>query len=400
MKNIFTIFFKEMRRIFTDKRMLLALFVPGIMIFIIYTLMGNLMNSQLFNTKINDTTYKIVYTDNYSSNTDSLPKLISYFDLYLESAKDDVEKGNKVEKTIISSAEVDDFKQKLIDDEYHILIEFTDNFENNIGSSLERNNVSLFYNGSNEVSSYLYGLFNQMIPEVYNDYTVNVDSTGLPVNPNLVEDDFILKKVMAFVLPMVTISLLYSTILTLVPETISGEKERGTLSILLLTPVKRSNIVLGKVLALTVAAVAAGSVSFIGLLTSLPKMVGGMTLSISFLNMLLLFLLITSTLVLLVTFGTMVSCFAKTIKEASSYLGPFTMVFITLAILPGLLGMNNIGYAFVPIINLCVCMSNIVSFGTVAAEFLLLTILTNILFTALIVYITTILFKKERVVIG
>lgn len=400
MKNIFTIFFKEMRRIFTDKRMLLALFVPGIMIFIIYTLMGNLMNSQLFNTKINDATYKIVYTDNYSSNTDSLPKLISYFDLYLESAKDDVEKGNKVEKTIISSAEVDDFKQKLIDDEYHILIEFTDNFENNIGSSLERNNVSLFYNGSNEVSSYLYGLFNQMIPEVYNDYTVNVDSTGLPVNPNLVEDDFILKKVMAFVLPMVTISLLYSTILTLVPETISGEKERGTLSILLLTPVKRSNIVLGKVLALTVAAVAAGSVSFIGLLTSLPKMVGGMTLSISFLNMLLLFLLITSTLVLLVTFGTMVSCFAKTIKEASSYLGPFTMVFITLAILPGLLGMNNIGYAFVPIINLCVCMSNIVSFGTVAAEFLLLTILTNILFTALIVYITTILFKKERVVIG
>lgn len=400
MKNIFTIFFKEMRRIFTDKRMLLALFVPGIMIFIIYTLMGNLMNSQLFNTKINDTTYKIVYTDNYSSNTDSLPKLLSYFDLYLESAKDDVEKGNKVEKTIISSAEVDDFKQKLIDDEYHILIEFTDNFENNIGSSLERNNVSLFYNGSNEVSSYLYGLFNQMIPEVYNDYTVNVDSTGLPVNPNLVEDDFILKKVMAFVLPMVTISLLYSTILTLVPETISGEKERGTLSILLLTPVKRSNIVLGKVLALTVAAVAAGSVSFIGLLTSLPKMVGGMTLSISFLNMLLLFLLITSTLVLLVTFGTMVSCFAKTIKEASSYLGPFTMVFITLAILPGLLGMNNIGYAFVPIINLCVCMSNIVSFGTVAAEFLLVTILTNILFTALIVYITTILFKKERVVIG
>ena len=37
MKNILTILKKELRRFFTDSRMLLGIFLPGVMIFAIYT---------------------------------------------------------------------------------------------------------------------------------------------------------------------------------------------------------------------------------------------------------------------------------------------------------------------------------------------------------------------------
>ena len=43
MKNIITIIKKELKRFFTDRRMLTSLIMPGLLIFVIYTLMGNFM---------------------------------------------------------------------------------------------------------------------------------------------------------------------------------------------------------------------------------------------------------------------------------------------------------------------------------------------------------------------
>ena len=40
MKNIFTIVKKEFSRFFRDKRMILTVILPGIMIYVIYSLMG------------------------------------------------------------------------------------------------------------------------------------------------------------------------------------------------------------------------------------------------------------------------------------------------------------------------------------------------------------------------
>ena len=45
MKNIKTVFLKELKRFFTDPRMLIALFLPGILIFIVYI---NFINCMFF----------------------------------------------------------------------------------------------------------------------------------------------------------------------------------------------------------------------------------------------------------------------------------------------------------------------------------------------------------------
>lgn len=43
MRNLWTIIKKELRRFFTDKRMLISLLLPGIMIYVLYNVMGDVM---------------------------------------------------------------------------------------------------------------------------------------------------------------------------------------------------------------------------------------------------------------------------------------------------------------------------------------------------------------------
>ena len=43
MKDVFIIFKKELKRFFTDKRMLLTLLMPGLLIYIVYSIMGGFM---------------------------------------------------------------------------------------------------------------------------------------------------------------------------------------------------------------------------------------------------------------------------------------------------------------------------------------------------------------------
>ena len=46
MKSIWIIAKKELKRFFTDKRVLLGLILPGLLIFIIYNLMGTIMSNR------------------------------------------------------------------------------------------------------------------------------------------------------------------------------------------------------------------------------------------------------------------------------------------------------------------------------------------------------------------
>ena len=64
MKHIFAVFKKEMKRFFTDKRMLISLFLPGILIFVLYTVMGKVMTNVEDSFIAKEYKYKIVLTDN------------------------------------------------------------------------------------------------------------------------------------------------------------------------------------------------------------------------------------------------------------------------------------------------------------------------------------------------
>ena len=68
---------------------------------------------------------------------------------------------------------------------------------------------------------------------------------------------------------------LFSGCMGVAPESIAGEKERGTIATLLVTPMNRGQLAIGKVISLGVIALLSGLSSFIGTFASLPSLMGG-----------------------------------------------------------------------------------------------------------------------------
>lgn len=400
MKNIKIIFLKELKRIFTDKRMIRALFLPGLLIFIIYTSMGNLMKKvAISNNVLENTTYHIAYTDNFSNDKNKKePILLTYLENYMksENSKETSNKLNKIRITKNLSGEIDENHiNKLKEGKYSLILSFSDDFEENIYNpeKIKTTNLNYIYDGENKISNHVYlltkSLFNPAYSKAYYSLSYKNISTG----------NYMLNRISSTIIPMLTISLLYSTVISICPESFAGEKERGTLANLLLTPIRRTELISGKVLALALTAIVSGLFSFIGMISSLPKMIGDAHLFISPISMLLILFVIISTLILFVTFGTFISSLAKSTKEANSYLGPFSIIFMLLAILPSLLKSNSIEFAFIPFINVSLCISNIIMNNGLAPLFLLITIFINSLLTGMMIFLTTKIFKNEKFII-
>lgn len=402
MNNIKTIFVKEIKRFFTEPRMLAALFLPGIIIFIIYSLLGNFMQSS-FSTQSNmpqNYEYRIVSTNNYGS--DKAPLVFDVFDNYLEVE----EKSNSVVYTYVVKSEVSVYKEKVLNNEFDLLIDFSDNFESSVFSqnSTTKANVSIFYNGSNKTSSYLYTLINSLVDTTYTNFTINIENNSF-VDGNLSEENFDLKNIMSFIIPLVTVSLLFSTVISICPEAIAGEKERGTLASILLTPIKRSELAIGKISALVVVSLASGIVSFLGLVFSLPNLYGNnMTLTniISPLSFVLLLLLIISSLIVFVTIGLLVSTFAKSIKEAGSYLTPLMTILMIASIIPFSTDLSNLGFAFIPLLNIVSSMNLIIKESNIdlLIPYFGITVLVNLIFNGVIIFAIGKLFNNEKIILN
>ena len=305
--------------------------------------------------------------------------------------------NNTVTFKEFTTGELDSYKEELRQGKYHLLVAFTDDFENKLGDDTAANDVDIFYNGDSSASSDLYSFVTQIVSVSYTNYTVNKNGA---VTANVGDKDMMAMKIAAMIIPMVTISILFSTVLSLCPEAIAGEKERGTLASLLLTPIKRSEFVAGKILSLSTTAIASGIVSFTGLILSIPKLMGGFNISISPVDGLLLFLLVVTVLLLFVAIGVFISSLANTVKEAAGYLSPLMIIFMIFGMAPSLFGFDQWYLSFVPILNVCVSINALLNGAENLLLFFGLTVASTILYTGLLMFGVTKLFNKERVVLG
>lgn len=394
MKNVKTIFVKELKRIFTDRRMLLALFMPGILIFVLYTVMGNIMHTQVVNTPVRNVEFVVAYSDNYG-NTEK-PKIITYFETVVRTSDD----GNTAKTYPYTIADHQKELDKLNSDEIDVLIKFDNDFEQKIYvQSSEKPNVTILYNGSTPKGTKAYQLVSAASVVAYTNYTTNVEH-GTPITPNVSKEDSTMKQIISFIFPMLTVSLLYSTVLSICPEAIAGEKERGTLISVLMTPIKRGEFVGGKILSMMVTAISSAIVSFVGLVASLPALFSGSGLSLTFGGGVLLLFAMISILLFFVTFGTFISSMTMSNKEANSYLGPLTIIFLAIAMVPSLMGVTSadLYFSFIPIVNASACMSFLLK-GDLNIIFFIISILINLLVTGVLIFAITRLFKKERFIV-
>lgn len=384
MNNIFTILKKELRRFFTDKRMLLSLFLPGILIFIIYTAMGSVF-SNFFNPS-DDYNY-IVYIDNPVEEFNVINTSSPY--------KIEIKNFNK-----LSNEEKENYKNDIKNEKIDLLICFESDFYNKLNNG-EKPNVEIYYLSTSTASSTIYNYYFQTLNN--NSMTINYNyfvNQNSDINYDLSTDEDKSKVIITMVLPFILVIMLFTGCMNVTTESIAGEKERGTIATLLVTPVKRSEIALGKILALSITSIVSSITSFLGLALSLPKLLqgtGDITLSMygisTYIYVLLIIIVIT---ILFTTLLSIVSCFSKSIKEANQYATPLMFLIMAVSGATYFISNNNWYLYLIPIFNSINCLSEIFSLNFNLINFLI-TIISNIVYISLGVFVVTKMFDNEKV---
>ena len=122
---------------------------------------------------------------------------------------------------------------------------------------------------------------------------------------------------------------------------IAGEKERGTMASLLVSPVKRSSIVLGKVFSLMTISGISSLIYVIAMVVCAPLMMKSMTgsgadglnISLSVQQVIMLGALLVAIAFLYSSIIALISVFAKSTKEASTYVMPAYMLVLVVGLL-------------------------------------------------------------------
>lgn len=191
----------------------------------------------------------------------------------------------------------------------------------------------------------------------------------------------------------------------------AGEKERGTLESLLLTPVPRAQIVLAKFCVILTTSYLTVfmlfvSISFWGgvalLLTGTEELVKDTLMSVfakvSGMEYLLLVLMLLLSGVIFASTLLSVSIYAKSYKEAQNYLTPAMLIFtllIVLSVMPGV-GLDG-AWAFMPLTNICLSIKELFK-GTLDFTLLTYTLGSTLIIAAALLKVCTLMFNREGVI--
>ena len=186
----------------------------------------------------------------------------------------------------------------------------------------------------------------------------------------------------------------------------AGEKERGTMETILTSPVGRTDLVLGKFLLVLSASLFTAVLSvfsmgasfyLLGKTGGLVARPGSLVLAISFKAVAVVFLMALPVAVLFSAALLSIALFARSYKEAQTYLTPLTFLVVIPAIgslLPG--AELNARLALVPILNVSLLCKEIVS-GTYHWNYIALIFLSACLYAAAAVWVAVKLFQRESV---
>lgn len=387
--NIFTIMKKELARFFGDKRMVFTtLLVPGLMIYIIYSFMGDGMMENL----MADDTYVVqAYVRN-------MPEELS-------SALEEL----PVEWTELEDdADQELIRQEIQNKEADVLVVFPEEFvskvnQYDVSTGEAAPNVEIYYNSANTESANFRSVMTNLLNAYESSMANKLDVNAGELPYDCASEKDVTAQIFSMMLPMLLMTFLYSGCVAVAPESIAGEKERGTIATLLVTPVKRSSLALGKVFSLSIIALLSGFSSFLGTFLSLPKLMGGEVIAnvYAVTDYVMLLGVVLSTVLLLVSMIAVLSALAKSIKEAGTMVSPLMIVVMFISILPMFAGEGEkaMYHFFIPLNNSAQCMHGIFSF-TYDPMQIVIAIIVNLVAASVMSIVLTKLFSSEKVMFG
>lgn len=384
---ILTILKKELARFFGDKRMVISILLPGILIYVMYSFMGTALTSQFSDDE----------TDTYAVSAVNLPDSVraTAEPAGIVFEEIDVSEAKARQDAIAAQADFPD-----------ALAIFPADFDEavaayEITSGAPAPAVEIYFNSVSTPSQSAYQTLCALL-DGYEAGLINKFDVNRGEGYDLASEQDLTGMMFSSLLPMLLMIFLFSGCLSVAPESIAGEKERGTIATLLVTPVKRSSIALGKILALSIIALLSGASSAVGTILALPKLMGSAgNLSGDVYGLgdyLALAVVILSTVLVLVTLISLISAFAKSVKEASTLAMPLMILVMVLSI-TAMFGTvkTGLGYYCIPLYNSVQCMSAIFSFQLQTAA-LWVTTAANLAVTGLGVFLLTRMFHSEKVI--
>ena len=328
-----TIYKKELARIFKDKKMIFSVFLLPVLIMVgIMALVGNLATRQAEDIQSHKS---IVYMINKPDS----------FSAFLEAADLNMEVN-----TIKTDGERENVMDLLRNGDADLLIEFPENFDSMIQeyqTGDEVPQIKTYYNPSEDYSASAYELISNQTLEAYRQtllsqrvadmnglqiFTVNSDNKDMIVQ----DDQKASGKALGMMLPYFITILLFAGAMGIGTDMIAGEKERGTMASLLVTPVKRKSIVLGKVFALMTISGVSSVIYIVVMGATFPKILGGdsgLDIEITPEQIAMIGVLLVAISFLYSAIVILISVFARDLKEASTYITPAYMVVLVIGMM-------------------------------------------------------------------
>lgn len=401
MYGIKAIVSKELRRVFKDKKMIMSLFVlPVILVVGLFSLIGMLVKGQMDDVQEHE---PVVYIMNAP-------------DSFLSFAQT----AGLTGYTVIDGSEkqAEDAKAGLYDALTDLVIVFPDGFEAQVTKgidaldSIQTPSVELFYNPSEDYSAqarevymaYLDSYRQMLLGSRFGNYAA---VEMFDVSDNLVQDeDKAAGKMLGTMLPYFITMLIFASAMSLGVDMIAGEKERGTLAAMLLSPMKREQIVLGKVFSLSILAVMSAAVYIISMLIAFPMMMKNVgdgdalsEMSVNFTGAQIaqIVILMIGVVLLYVSLICMVAVFARNVKEASSYISPVYILVIVAGMITMYSSADGVFYKYlIPVYGSSMAFKDILTREITMPDFLATTISTYAV-AVILVCIMTKAFNSEKV---
>jgi sodium transport system permease protein len=188
-------------------------------------------------------------------------------------------------------------------------------------------------------------------------------------------------KALGMIVPYFVTIMLFAGAMGLGVDSIAGEKERGTMANLLISPVKRSEIIMGKVTGLGIVSILSAIVyvgSMAGVMLFMTKQSGAseqmqnFSINLSAVQIIQLVIIILGITFLYVALIGMVSVIAKNIKEAQSLIMPLYIVVMVAGMSTMFAGSaaSTVSYA-IPLYNTSVVFKGIFSMDMSMTQFII-----------------------------
>lgn len=372
---------KELKRVFGDKKMVFSLFIlPIILIAGIYGMMFFLVDKQ--KSSINEHVSE-VFVQNMPDNFSEL-----------------MSKHTECNINIIPAGEsADTYKDKLLDGTYDLVVVFPENFYENFKNADATStlpDIKTFYNPSEDNSGEARTRFTETYLEEYKQLLLNERFGSLNYamvfsvdadNPDMIvqDDGKATGKILGTIIPYLITILIFGGAMGLGVDTIAGEKERGTIANLLISPIKRVDIIMGKIAALAIVSVLSAGVyviSFIGSAVVLSKksgmgeMFNRLSLNFTSLQIVQFVVLLLGLVLLYVGIIGFVSLMAKNIKEAQSFIMPVYIIVMFAGMITMYSGDVTSGSYMIPVYNTSAAFKGIFERTITMNQYLTSTIIT------------------------